>query len=83
MVSRVEKTTIAEIFVRRIEISNGRSIMRGLLVGCVGAAMMFAVSGTAESQWSKIKDLGKIPGIDDLLATEPPLTTSLDDAVTE
>ncbi len=83
MVSRIEKTTIAEIFVRRIEISNGRSIMRGLLVGCVGAAMMFVVSGTAESQWSKIKDLGKIPGIDDLLAKEPPLTTSLDDAVTE
>jgi len=57
--------------------------MKRLLVGCLSAALIVAAPGTAESQWSKIKDLDKIPGIDDFLAKKPPLTTSLEDAVTE
>jgi len=57
--------------------------MKRLLVGCLGAAIIFAVPGTSESQWSKIKGLDKIFATEDLFSKEPPLTTSLDDAVTE
>lgn len=57
--------------------------MKRLLVGCLAVATIVAVPGTAESQWPKIKGMDKIPGIDDLLSKEQPLTTSLDDAVTE
>ncbi len=57
--------------------------MKHFLVGCLAVAMIVAVPGMAESQWPKIKGLDKIPGIDDLLSKESPLTTSLDDAVTE